>query len=99
MEDKESKLNRIADAPSETPKRPTSNEPAIFTSVFFAFIGEHDRNVRTNWPGELPRVGETVQLKGRDTIWKISGLQWIFDIDPSEQRFQRAAVISLEKLT
>ncbi|MFA5052822.1 MAG: hypothetical protein WC565_02090 [Parcubacteria group bacterium] len=99
MEDKESKLDKIANAPVETPKRPPSYEPSVFTAVFFSFTGEQDRNVRTNWPGELPRVGETVQLKGRDTIWKISGLQWIFDIDPSEQRFQRAAVISLEKLS
>jgi hypothetical protein len=99
MEDKESKLSKIADAPIETLKRPPANEPVIFTTVLFVFIDEHDRNVRTNWPGELPRVGETVQLKGRDSIWKIVGLQWIFDIDPSGQRFQRAAVISLKNLT
>lgn len=99
MESKDDKLNRIAEAPAEASKQPPNNEPFIFTTIFFAFIGEQDRNVRTNWPGELPRIGETVQLKGRDTIWKVSGLQWIFDIDPSEQRFQRAAVISLEKLT
>lgn len=81
------------------PDQESNNEPFVYTAVFFNFGGEQDRNVRTNWPGEIPRVGEMVQLKGRDTIWKIRELRWIFDIDPKEQRFQRAAVIHLEKIT
>lgn len=67
------------------------------TSVYFVFNGEGDRNVRTMWPGELPRVGEQVQLTGRDTIWIVSEVKWLFNIDPSNQRFQRAVVITLIK--
>ncbi|MFA5054489.1 MAG: hypothetical protein WC565_10540 [Parcubacteria group bacterium] len=96
MESKEAKLNKIANAPTEQPK---ATDASVFTSVAFVFTGEADRNIKTNWPGELPRAGELVQLRGRDTIWKVHSLQWIFDIDPSAGKFQRAAFITLEKLT
>jgi len=85
------------ETPAEVLDQSKKIEPFIFTTIFFAFIGEQDRNVQTNWPGELPRIGETVQLKGRNITWKVIGLQWIFDIEPKEKRFQRAAVITLEK--
>jgi hypothetical protein len=69
------------------------------TTAFFVFKGEDDRNVRTLWPGELPRLGELVQLNGRDTLWSVSEVKWLFNIEPKDQRFQRAVVITLEKVT
>lgn len=98
MESKDEKLQKLGDMPAEKPGA-KATDASVFTSVAFAFIGESDRNIKTNWPGELPRVGELVQLRGRDTIWKVNSLQWLFDIDTNAGKFQQAAVITLEKLT
>lgn len=71
----------------------------VYTPVIFMFKDEGDRNVRTNWPGVLPRIGEAVNIKGRDQRWVIRDLIWIFDIEQSIGKFQRALVISLEKVS
>lgn len=75
------------------------NDGFIFTTVFFNFVGEQDRNVLTNWPGEIPRKGEFVTLKGRDANWIVTKVEWMFDIDKAKQRFDRAAMIEMEKVT
>jgi len=76
-------------------KPQVESTPFVYTPVIFLF--KDDRNIRTNWPGVLPRVGEHVQLKGRDNKWIIKSSTWILDIDIAANKCERAVVIEVEK--
>ena len=70
----------------------------LLTPVAFVFEGDADRNVRTLWPGNLPRIGEHLKLKGRDIAWQVMDVEWFIDVMIKEQKLERMVVIKLEKV-
>lgn len=86
------------DKPKAEPKAETKVGDLLFTPVAFVFEGDSDRNLRTLWPGNLPRIGEHLKLKGRDIAWQVADVEWMIDVMVKEQRLERMVIIKLEKV-
>jgi len=72
------------------------NENAhLYTPMGMVFEGAPDKNMKLNWLGPLPRVGEHLVLRGRDKAWLVDRVEWHLDPQLKESRLERAVKVYL----
>lgn len=87
----------MAEQPEPQGTPPQRTDANLGVSCAFKFVGQEDKNISMVWPGQLPRLGDNLKLKGRDTVWVVTRVDWLLDIQFSKKTMDRGVMITLEE--